>query len=192
MRWSARRSASPRPRRRPRGIASPACGRVGEAQFVFVDTPGFQTRMAAALNRTLNRTVQATLGDVDVVLLVVEAGRFGPADEQVLRAACRKASRSLLVANKLDTVQRRADLAPWLQEMQRAPPVRRVRALVGAEGRRRRAPARDRRALSARCSLGSSTRTRSPTAAIAFWPPRSCARSCFASRATSCPTPRPS
>ena len=51
----------------------------GECQFVFVDTPGYQTREVrgrGALNRTLNRTVLASLSDVDVVLFVVEAGRF--------------------------------------------------------------------------------------------------------------------
>ena len=57
---------------------------LGEAQFVFVDTPGFQTRHGQALNRTLNRTVQATLADVDAVLFVCEAGRFSLADAQVL------------------------------------------------------------------------------------------------------------
>src|SRR3954454_25063106 len=46
----------------------------GESQFVFVDTPAFQTRHVAALNRSLNRAVTGTLSDVDVVLLVVEAG----------------------------------------------------------------------------------------------------------------------
>ncbi|NBU88910.1 MAG: GTP-binding protein, partial [Betaproteobacteria bacterium] len=40
---------------------------VGEAQYVFVDTPGFQTRHAAALNKTLNRTVLSSLADVDLV-----------------------------------------------------------------------------------------------------------------------------
>jgi GTP-binding protein Era len=94
---------------------------LGEAQFVFVDTPGFQTRHASALNRTLNRTVQGVLGDVDLVLLVVEAGRFGPADEQVLRLVP-EGKPVVLVANKLDTVKRRADLAPWLQELQRRHP----------------------------------------------------------------------
>lgn len=89
---------------------------VGDAQFVFVDTPGFQTRHAAALNRTLNRTVQATLGDVDVVLFVVEAGRFGLDDAKVL-ALLPEDKPVLLVANKLDAVRRRADLAPWLQSM---------------------------------------------------------------------------
>jgi len=88
----------------------------GEAQFVFVDTPGFQTRHAAALNRRLNRTVQSTLGDVDVVLFVVEAGRFGLDDAKVL-ALLPEGKPVLLVANKLDAVRRRAEMAPWLQSM---------------------------------------------------------------------------
>jgi GTP-binding protein Era len=88
-----------------------------EAQFVFVDTPGFQTRHAAALNRTLNRTVLASLGDVDVVLFVVEAGKFGLADAKVL-ALLPEDKPVLLVANKLDMVQRRAELMPWLKSMQ--------------------------------------------------------------------------
>ena len=90
---------------------------VGSAQFVFVDTPGFQTRHGAALNRTLNRTVTGTLGDVDVVLLVVEAGRFGKEDEAVL-ALVPAGKPVILIANKLDLVGRRAELAPWLQSMQ--------------------------------------------------------------------------
>jgi GTP-binding protein Era len=89
---------------------------LGEAQFVFVDTPGFQTRHVAALNRTLNRTVQATLGDVDVVLFVVEAGRFNLDDAKVL-ALLPEDKPVLLIANKLDAVRRRAELAPWLQAM---------------------------------------------------------------------------
>ncbi|MGZ5240601.1 MAG: GTPase Era [Caldimonas sp.] len=90
---------------------------VGEAQFVFVDTPGFQTRHGAPLNRTLNRAVTSTLSDVDVVLFVVEAKRFGKEDEAVL-ALLPPDKPALLIANKLDTVVRRAELAPWLQAMQ--------------------------------------------------------------------------
>ena len=88
-----------------------------EAQFVFVDTPGFQTKHAAAINRSLNRAVTSTLADVDVVLFVVEAGRFGKDDEKVL-ALLPEGKPALLVANKLDAVARRADLMPWLQKMQ--------------------------------------------------------------------------
>ncbi|MFZ5521454.1 MAG: GTPase Era [Pseudomonadota bacterium] len=93
----------------------------GDAQFVFVDTPGFQTRHSNPLNRALNRTVQGTLADVDVVLFVVEAGRFGPDDEKVLKLIAGPAPDAkpvILVANKLDKVTRRADLAPWLLQMQ--------------------------------------------------------------------------
>jgi GTP-binding protein Era len=89
----------------------------GESQFVFVDTPGFQTRHDAAINRSLNRAVTSTLADVDVVLFVVEAGRFGKDDEKVL-ALLPEGKPALLIANKLDTVTRRAELAPWLQAMQ--------------------------------------------------------------------------
>ncbi len=84
---------------------------------MFVDTPGFQTRHGAALNRSLNRAVTGTLADVDVVLLVVEAGRFGPDDDAVL-SLLTHGKPVLLIANKLDEVARRADIAPWLQQMQ--------------------------------------------------------------------------
>ena len=90
---------------------------VDAAQFVFVDTPGFQTKHGAALNRTLNRTVQGVLGDVDIVLFVVEAGRFGLDDAKVL-ALIDPGKPVFLIANKLDAVLRRADLAPWLKGMQ--------------------------------------------------------------------------
>jgi GTP-binding protein Era len=90
---------------------------VEEAQFVFVDTPGFQMRHATALNRTLNRTVQSTLSDVDLVLFLVEAGRFGIDDAKVL-ALIPEDKPVVLIANKLDAVQRRNDMLPWLKSMQ--------------------------------------------------------------------------
>jgi GTP-binding protein Era len=104
-------------RHRITGIRSLGTQEAGGAQFVFVDTPGFQTRHNAALNRTLNRTVHAVLADVDLVLFVVEAGRFGLDDAKVL-ALLPGGKPAFLIANKLDTVLRRADLAPWLKGMQ--------------------------------------------------------------------------
>jgi GTP-binding protein Era len=90
---------------------------IGATQFVFVDTPGFQTRHATALNRSLNKTVVGAVGDVDLVLFVVEAGKFTLADAKVL-ALLKPGVPALLVANKLDQVHRRGDLAPWLRDMQ--------------------------------------------------------------------------
>jgi len=89
----------------------------GSAQFVFVDTPGFQTIHSNALNKSLNKTVQGAVGDVDLVLLVVEAGSFTPADAKVL-ALLAPGIPTLLVANKLDTVKSRDSVPAWLQDMQ--------------------------------------------------------------------------
>src|SRR4051812_1242522 len=88
---------------------------VGETQFVFVDTPGFQTRHGTALNRSLNKTVTGAVGGVDLVLLVVESGRFTPADAQVLKLL-QPGIPVVLVSNKLDTVKDRVALAPWVKD----------------------------------------------------------------------------
>ena len=90
---------------------------LGVSQFIFVDTPGFQMKHTAAMNRTLNRTVLSSLSDVDVVLFVVEAGRFGMPDAKVL-ALLPESKPALLIANKLDALPRRQDALPWLKTMQ--------------------------------------------------------------------------
>jgi GTP-binding protein Era len=90
---------------------------LGAAQFVFVDTPGFQTRHGGALNRSLNRSVRGALGDVDAVLFVVEAGKFTPGDAKVLELLPGHGKPVLLIANKLDEVKRRDDILPWLAAM---------------------------------------------------------------------------
>jgi GTP-binding protein Era len=90
---------------------------LGATQFVFVDTPGFQTRHGTALNRSLNKTVQGAVGDVDLVLFVVEAGKFTLADAKVL-SLLKPGVPALLIANKVDQVHRRGDLAPWLRDVQ--------------------------------------------------------------------------
>jgi GTP-binding protein Era len=88
---------------------------------VFVDTPGFQTRHSSALNKSLNKTVLGAIDGVDLVLFVVEAGSFTLADAKVL-SLLKPGTPTLLVANKLDTVHRRAELAPWLKSMQERHP----------------------------------------------------------------------
>lgn len=93
----------------------------GATQFVFVDTPGFQTRHSTALNKSLNKTVMGAIGDVDLILFVVEAGSFTLADAKVL-SLFKPGIPTLLIANKLDTVHRRADIAPWLKSMQERHP----------------------------------------------------------------------
>lgn len=94
---------------------------VGAAQFIFVDTPGFQTRHGNALNRSLNKTVLGAVTDVDLILFVVEAGRFSLSDAKVLSLLPPNVP-VVLLANKLDQVHRRSELAPWLRSMQERHP----------------------------------------------------------------------
>ena len=88
-----------------------------QTQFIFVDTPGFQTAHANALNRSLNKTVLGAVGDVDLVLFVVNAGSFADADAKVLNLLSKNIP-CILIANKLDKVNQRHEIAHWLQEMQ--------------------------------------------------------------------------
>lgn len=92
-----------------------------DTQFVFVDTPGFQTKHSTALNKSLNKAVMGAIGDVDLILFVVEAGSFTLADAKVL-SLFKPGIPALLIANKLDQVHRRAEIAPWLRDMQERHP----------------------------------------------------------------------
>ena len=71
------------------------------AQFVFVDTPGFQTNHRNALNDRLNLNVTEAISGVDVIVFVVEAMRFTDADRVVLKQLP-KHTPVLLVVNKID------------------------------------------------------------------------------------------
>lgn len=86
------------------------------AQWVFVDTPGFQLEHRNALNRTMNRTVTEALSGVDVVVFVVEALHYGPRDEQVKKLLPRDRP-VVLAINKVDTVKDKAQLLPFIERM---------------------------------------------------------------------------
>ena len=87
-----------------------------DAQYVFVDTPGFQTQHTNALNRAMNRGVTQALADVDVVLFVIEAGRFDAKDKAVLRLL--PTDRPVIaVVNKTDQLKDKTKLLPFLAEL---------------------------------------------------------------------------
>ena len=88
-------------------------------QYVFVDTPGFQTRHGGPLNRLLNRAVRTSLADVDVVLFVVEAGRYGD-DDRAVAALLPPDAPAILVANKSDRLADPARMLPFLERVAKA------------------------------------------------------------------------
>ena len=87
-----------------------------DTQYVFVDTPGFQRKHVNALNRALNRTVTETLADVDVIILVIEALRFGAADDEMLRLLP-PGKPVLLAINKIDRQPNKTRLLPFIRDV---------------------------------------------------------------------------
>lgn len=87
-----------------------------DAQLLFLDSPGFQTRVGGALNRVLNRTALQVAEDADVTLLVCDAQAWTAADEAFARRLNRTQPR-LLVLNKIDQVPDKSRLLPLVQKL---------------------------------------------------------------------------
>jgi len=87
-----------------------------DTQFLYFDTPGFQTQYSNILNRTLNRTVTTTLSMADVILYVIEANTFDAADKKIM-ALLPDNIPCILVINKSDIVKNKAILIPFAQKI---------------------------------------------------------------------------
>ncbi len=87
------------------------------AQFVFVDTPGLHKPRKRALNRYLNRAASSVLPSVHAILFVVEALRWTEEDELVLEHVRRAGVPTILVVNKVDRIEDKAALLPYLAEV---------------------------------------------------------------------------
>jgi GTP-binding protein Era len=86
-----------------------------DAQYVFVDTPGFQTRHASALTRLMNQSVTVAMAGVDAVIHVIEAGRWEPGDAQVAKLLP-PGLPVVLALNKTDRLKDRAKLGTLMAE----------------------------------------------------------------------------
>jgi GTP-binding protein Era len=88
----------------------------GDAQILFVDTPGFQTLHRSRLNTRMNAAVTQSLAGIDAVTLVLEAGRTVEADRAVIRLFP-KGARVVAALNKLDQLKDRDSLLPQMAEL---------------------------------------------------------------------------
>lgn len=83
-------------------------------QYVFVDTPGIHSGGKRALNKSLNRAAETSLHDVDAVVFVVEALKWTSEDDRVL-SRLQSVENVILVVNKVDKVNDKEDLLPFLK-----------------------------------------------------------------------------
>lgn len=111
-------SAKPQTTRsRIRGILSRP-----DMQIVFVDTPGFQTRFKNVLNKAMNRGVNIARDEVDVLALVVEAGKWGPEDQSLFESLAAEGKSLLIIANKSDKINQ-VEMLKFLKEVGSKPKV---------------------------------------------------------------------
>ena len=86
-----------------------------DAQYVFVDTPGFQTQRDSALARLMNQSVTGAIAGVDAIMHVIEADRWESGDDQVA-ALVPQSVPVVLALNKIDKVVDRAKVGAMLQQ----------------------------------------------------------------------------
>lgn len=86
-------------------------------QIIYIDTPGIHQRGNKAMSHYLNRTATSTLAGVDLVLFLVDAGRWTDEDSLVLQRVRNSGLPVVLVVNKIDTIKPREALLPLLGQL---------------------------------------------------------------------------
>lgn len=94
----------------------------GPVQMIFVDTPGLHQAEGRAINRYMNREALSALDSVDAVMMVIEAPKWTEDDERVLDAVRHAGRPVILVINKVDRLQDKTVLLPFLADIRHKHP----------------------------------------------------------------------
>ena len=86
-------------------------------QVIYVDTPGLHKEEKRAINKLMNKAASSALGDVELVLFVVEAMKWHDDDEMVLNKIIRSKQPAVLLINKVDEIKHKEELMPFLQKV---------------------------------------------------------------------------
>ncbi|MER2474595.1 GTPase Era [Photorhabdus laumondii] len=86
----------------------------GAYQIIYVDTPGLHIEEKRAINRLMNRAASSSIGDVELVIFVVEGTHWTPDDEMVLNKLRNLRCPVLLAINKVDNVTDKTSLLPHI------------------------------------------------------------------------------
>jgi len=86
-------------------------------QTIYVDTPGMHQRRGSAINKYMNRAATSVLGDVDVLLFVVQAAAWTDEDEAVLQRLENISAPVILIVNKIDMLNDKQELLPFITKL---------------------------------------------------------------------------
>lgn len=84
-------------------------------QAIYVDTPGLHQQEKRAINRYMNRAASSSLGEVGLVLFVVEGTRYNDEDAHVLEKIKNSGVPCILIVNKVDKVEDKTELMEQLR-----------------------------------------------------------------------------
>jgi GTPase len=99
-------------RHRILGIAT-----VEGGQIAYVDTPGLHGKEPRAINRYMNRAARGALSEVQLGVLVIEAGQWREDDERAFKALVEAGVPRMLVINKVDRLKDKTALLPFIQQV---------------------------------------------------------------------------
>jgi len=89
----------------------------GDCQMVYVDTPGIHRGGTKHMSRLMNQAAEATVHDVDVIVFVVEGTHWTEDDARVLKHIKNADAPCILVVNKVDQIEDKNKLLPWLEHL---------------------------------------------------------------------------
>ncbi|KFX03313.1 GTPase Era [Pectobacterium betavasculorum] len=87
----------------------------GPYQAIYVDTPGLHIEEKRAINRLMNRAASSSIGDVELIIFVVEGTHWNDDDDMVLNKLRDQKLPVLLAINKVDNVTDKTKLLPHIQ-----------------------------------------------------------------------------
>ncbi|WP_017430546.1 GTPase Era [Vreelandella jeotgali] len=93
---------------------------LGDAQFVYVDTPGMHIMSKdrnKAINRFMNQAAGQALRDVDCVVFIIDRTRWSEEDQAVLKRLEHVTAPVVLAVNKVDRLKDKSELLPWLESV---------------------------------------------------------------------------
>jgi GTP-binding protein Era len=87
----------------------------GAYQTIYVDTPGLHIEEKRAINRLMNRAATSSLGDVEMVVFVVDGTKWTADDDMVLNKLRHLPCPVVLAINKIDNLSSKDELLPHIQ-----------------------------------------------------------------------------
>ena len=87
------------------------------SQVVYVDTPGMHLGGKKALNKYLNKTADASMLGVDVIVWVKDDMKWDDNDRSIIEKLKQAGTPVVLVINKIDKVNNKQSLLPFIQKI---------------------------------------------------------------------------